>query len=43
MRPRIAFICPALAAIGSLPRRFRVAFAGKEESRGAYPLDNIGR
>jgi len=43
MRPRIAVICPALAAIGPLLHRFPAAFAGKEEFRGAYLPDSIGR
>ena len=42
-RRSCGFICPAPAATGFWPRRLRVAFAGKEESRGAYRLDNIGR
>jgi hypothetical protein len=37
------FICPAPAATGFWPHRLRVVFAGKEESRGAYRLDKIGR
>ena len=36
-------ISPAPAATDFWPHRLRVAFAGKEESRGAYPPDNIGR
>jgi len=40
---RSLVICPALAAIGFLPHPLRVAFAGKEESPGAYPRDSIGR
>jgi hypothetical protein len=36
-------ICPAPASIGSWRHRLRVAFAGKEESRGAYRPGNIGR
>ena len=36
-------ICPAPVAIDFWPHRLRVAFAGKEESRGAYRLDKIGR
>lgn len=42
-RPGVAFICLAPAAIGSWPHRLRVAFAGKEESRGVCPLDSSGR
>ena len=36
-------ISPAPAATDFWPHRLRVAFAGKEESRGAYRLDRIGR
>jgi hypothetical protein len=36
-------ISPAPAAIDFWPHRLRVAFAGKEESRGAYLPDSIGR
>jgi len=36
-------ISPAPAATEFWPHRLRVAFAGKEESRGAYRLDKIGR
>jgi hypothetical protein len=36
-------ICPGPAAIGFWPHRLRVAFAGKEEFRGAYRLDKIGQ
>ena len=40
---RKKFTCLALAAIGFLPHRLPFAFAGKEESRGAYRPGNIGR
>ena len=33
----------APAATGFWPRRLRVAFAGKEESRAVYRLDKIAR
>jgi hypothetical protein len=36
-------ICPAPVATGSWPHQLPVAFAGKEELRGAYRLDTIGR
>ena len=41
--PTLPFICPAPGAVGFLLHRLRVAFAGKEEGRGAYPPDSIGR
>ena len=42
-RATLSVIFPALAAIDSLPHQLPFAFAGKEEPRGACPLDSIGR
>ena len=36
-------ICPAPAATDFWPHRLRVASAGKEEFREAYPPGNVGR